>query len=113
MGNVTKIPDAAVVLDLDSYERPEEEVKPPFVVTVGGKEVTFADPSDIDWRELAAFEIPGDLLRSALSREDHRHLTGLALPGFKFNKLMAAYYDHYDLEDKIRQAKQQQRLHSV
>lgn len=108
--NVTKLPEAGVTLDLDSAERDPQDVKEPFTVNVGGKKVTLADPTDIDWRELAAVQIPADLLRVAMTREDRQHLSSLALPTWKFNKLMEGYYLHYDLEEKIRQAKQQARF---
>lgn len=105
--NVSKLPTPGVILDLDAEERPKEEIKPPFIVNVGGKPVTFADPGDIDWRQLAAVEIPADLLRVALSKEDRTHLSKVSLKAWKFNRLMEAYYTHYDLEDKIRDAKRQ------
>lgn len=109
-GKVVKMPDASVILDLDNEERPEEEVKPPFVVNVGGKKITFTDPAEIEWRALASVVIPGDLIRISLSKEDRDHLKGLALSSWKFNKLMKGYYDHYDLEDKIAEAKRQEAI---
>ena len=108
--NVTTLPQPGVVLDLDIEERDAKDVKPPFIVNVGGKTITLQDPTEIDWRELATVEIPADLLRVAMSKEDRTHLQNLALPGWKFNRLMEAYYNHYDLEDKIRAAKRQAAL---
>lgn len=105
--NVTRLPEPGVILDLDTVERPAAEVKPPFVVKVGEKSITMQDPSEIDWRDLATVEIPADLLRVAMSSDDRVYLTGQALPAWKFNRLMEAYYTHYDLEDKIREAKRQ------
>jgi len=105
--NVINLPEPGVILDLDAEERPASEIKPPFIVKVGGRNVTFADPADIDWRELATVSIPADLLRVSLSKEDLKHLQGLNLNAWKFNKLMEDYYDHYDLEDRIRDAKRQ------
>ena len=105
--NVTRLPEPGVILDLDAETRPEKDVKPPFVVKVGGRNVTFTDPTEIDWKDLAAVEIPADLLRVAMSKEDRRHLSETDLPGWKFNRLMEMYYLHYDLEDKIRAAKNQ------
>lgn len=109
-GKVVKMPDPSVILDLDAEERPEEDVKPPFVVNVGGEKITFEDPANIEWRALASVNIPGDLIRISLSVEDRNHLKGLSLPAWKFNKLMKAYYDHYGLEDKIAEAKRQEAL---
>lgn len=105
--NVSRLPQPGVILDLDAVERDAKDVKPPFVVSVEGKQVTLQDPTEIDWRDLAAVEIPADLLRVAMSNEDRNYLSGLALPTWKFNKLMEAYYTHYDLEDKIRNARRQ------
>lgn len=106
--NVTSLPKTGVVLDLDSYERPDKEVKVPFVVTVGGREITFKDPGTIDWRDLANIEEPADLIHFSLEKEDRKHLGDTDLPVWKFNKMMEAYYEHYDLEDKIADARRQQ-----
>lgn len=111
--NVTRLPEPGVILDLDVEERPEEDVKPPFVVKLGGKTVKLEDPTEIDWRDLARVEIPADLLRVAMSREDRNHLQSLALPTWKFNRLMESYYAHYDLEDKIRNARRQAQFAGV
>jgi hypothetical protein len=108
--NVTRLPEPGVILDLDAEERDPKDVKPPFVAKVGDRNITMADPSEIDWRELASVEIPQDLLRVAMSKEDRNHLQRTALPGWKFNRLMEAYYTHYDLEEKIRAAKRQAAL---
>lgn len=105
--NVTRLPEPGVILDLDSEERKEKDIKPPFVTKVGGKNITLLDPSEVDWRDLATVDIPSDLLRVAMSREDREHLNETALPAWKFNRLMEAYYTHYDLESKIRDAKRQ------
>lgn len=105
--NVSHLPEPGVILDLDLETRPEKDVKPPFVVNVEGRKVSLADPTEIDWRELASVEQPVDLLRVAMSREDRNYLYDLALPAWKFNRLMEAYYGHYDLEEKIANAKRQ------
>lgn len=105
--NVSHLPAPGVILDLDTEERPKEDIKPPYVVKVAGKTVTLQDPSEIDWRDLAAVDIPADLLRVAMSKDDRKHLQSAALPAWKFNRLMESYYTHYDLEEKIRNAKRQ------
>lgn len=102
---VTQLPDLSVVLDLDSAERPEEDVKPPFIVKVGDRKVQFKDPNEIDWKVLAEVDHPADLIRISLTKEDRKHVMETNLPGWKFNRLISTYYDHYDLEDKIREAK--------
>lgn len=105
--NVTSLPSPGVILDLDAYERPAEDIKPPFVVRVGGKEVTFKDPAEIDWKDLAAVSIPSDLFSVSMTPEDRRHVRETPMEGFRFNKLMQSYYEHYDFEEKIREAKRQ------
>lgn len=107
---VSRLPEPGVVLDLDIEEKPEQDVKPPFIVKVGERNLEFSDPSDIDWRDLAAIEAPGELLRLSLSREDHEFLRKQSLPTWKFNRLMEAYNLHFDLEDKIREAKRRSAL---
>ena len=105
--NVTRLPQPGVVLNLDTEERDPKDVKPPFVVLVGGREIEFSDPTELDWRDLASLDAPGDLIHVALSKEDRRHLSSVKLPGWKFNRLMESYYTHYDLEDKIHKKKVQ------
>lgn len=105
--NITRLPEPGVILDLDAAERDSKDVKDPFVVKVSGKNLTFTDPGDIDWRDLATVEIPADLFRVSLSKEDRNHLLEANLPTWKFTKLMKTYYDYYDFEDKIRDAKRQ------
>ena len=105
MNDISNLPDPGVVLDLDNAER--DDTKPPYVVTVAGRNITFADPSDVWWEELADVAHPNDLLRLALSKEDRQHIREAKLPTWKFQKVMKGYYEHYDLEDKIREAKRQ------
>jgi len=105
--NVTRLPEPGIILDLDLEERDPKDIKPPFIVNVADRRITFEDPANIDWRDLASVMIPGDMLRVSLSRDDNLFLQKQALPAWKFNKLMEGYYLHYDLEDKIREAKRQ------
>lgn len=111
--NVTRLPEPGVVLDLDALERPSEDIKPPFVVKVGGKNITFKDPAEIDWKDLAAVNIPSDLFSVSLERDDRRHIREQPMSGWKFNELMRAYYEHYDFEEKIRDAKRQATLTGI
>lgn len=105
--NVHTLPEPGVVLDLDLLERPAKDVKPPFIVKVADHKLTFADPGEIDWKDLAAIEVPADLFSVALNREDRQFLREQPMAGWKFNELMKAYYTHYDFEEKIRDAKRQ------
>lgn len=104
--NVHQLPEPGVILDLDLEQRPAKDVKPPFVVKVGGRKIPWADPAEIDWKKLASVQIPADMLRVALSNEDRAYLNEQDLPAWKFNKLLEAYSTHYDFEEKIREAKQ-------
>lgn len=104
---VHQLPEPGVIVDLDTVERDPKDVKDPFVAKVEGRNVTFADPNEIDWRDLASVQIPQDLLRVSLSTEDLEHIQDVKMPSWKFNKLMKAYYDYYDLAEKIKQAQRQ------
>ena len=108
MSDVTHLPTPGVVLDLDAYERPASDIKPPFTVKVGDRVLTFNDPDEWDWRETVAISTPGDMLRSALSPEDLDFLKGLKLKAFQFAKLLADYSEHYGLREKFEEARRQQ-----
>ena len=86
--NVTHLPEPGVVLDLDAWERPASEIKPPFKTKVGGKVVSFKDPAEIDWRDLASVQIPSDLFSVSLSTVDRAHMREQPLAGGAFNHLM-------------------------
>lgn len=105
--NVTHLPKPGVVFDFDSLKRDPKDVKPPFIALVRGREITFTDPSEIEWQDLAAIVIPSDLFSVALSPDDRKWLRDTEMAGWQFNELMKAYYDHYDFEEKIRTAKRQ------
>lgn len=110
--NVTNLPEPGVILDLDTIERPADQVKDPFRVRVGGKVVTFKDPNEIGWQELADIQGPNDLVYVSLERGDREHLFDAELPAWKFNELMKSYYDYYDFEKKIREAQRQQQMNT-
>lgn len=110
--NLRNLP-GTITLDLDAAQRPEEEIKPPFVVKVQGRSITMEDPAELDWRDLAVMDNPIEFLRLSLSTEDRKFLLSLNLPGWKFNQFMEAYYAHFDLDDKVREAQRRQRLSGV
>lgn len=110
--NVQDLPQH-ITLDLDAETRPEGDVKPPFAVNINGRRIVMEDPADLDWRDLMLLESPTEFLRLSLSKEDRKYLLEQNLPGWKFNRFMEAYYSHYDLDEKVRQAQRQQRLTSV
>lgn len=103
--NVTQLPESGVTLNLDLETRKDQ--KAPFVVKVGDRNIRLDDPTEIHWRDLASVEMPADLLRVAMTTEDRNHLYDAELPTWKFNRLMEAYYTHYDLENEIAKAKRQ------
>lgn len=105
---VTDLPEN-VTLDLDAYERPAEEVIPPFVVRLGGRTVTMTNPEDIDWQDLLDIENPADFLRYCVDKDDAKFILGLALPGHKFAKLMETYQEHYGIEEKLDAARRRNR----
>ena len=94
--------------DLDAVERDYESK--PFVVNIGGKPVTFTDPSDLDWQDLLEVESPAGLFRFCLSEEDKEHILGVDIPGWKIGKLMEAVLKHYQLEEKLAKARKQRNL---
>lgn len=110
--NVTALP-GSITLDLDAAQRPANEVKPPFVVKIQDREIGMKDPAELDWRDLILMESPTEFLRLSLSKEDREFLLSQDLPGWKFNQLMEAYYTHFDLDEKVRSARRQERLSGV
>lgn len=110
MASVTKLPEPGVILDLDALERPEGEVKAPFVVKVSDRKITFKDPAEIDWQDLATVDIPADIFRVSLSKEDRKFFLENPMETWRFHKLLESYYSHYDFEEKIRAAKRQASL---
>lgn len=105
--NVRELP-ANVTLDLDAYERPAKDVKPDFTVKLGGRVITFKDPEEMDWQDLLDIEHPAHFLRYAVTAEERQHILALEMPAHKFGKLMDSYQQHFDLEDKVAQARRRQ-----
>ena len=101
--NVTQLPDPGVILDLDTYEK--EDPKPPYKFNLMGRVLTLLDPEDVDWQILAAVELPQDIIRACMSDDDRSYFFRQVLPSGKFTALMESYYDHYDVAERIRQAK--------
>lgn len=110
--NITQLP-VDVDFDLDAAVKPEGDVKAPFRTTIAGKVVTFNDPADADWRDLAMLDTPTEFIRLTLSSEDRRHVFETPMEGWKFNLLTEAFYRHFGLEEKVAEAKRRQRLGSV
>jgi hypothetical protein len=102
-----------LAIDLDAAERPADEVKPPFTAKVGEKIITMIDPSDLDWRDLLAMQDPREFIRLTMSADDREHLSKTPIPGWKFGRLMEAFYLHYDLEELAEKARRESTLRSV
>lgn len=110
MTDVSTLPQN-ISLDLDVATRDDE--KPPFRVVVSERTIEMKDPAELDWRDLILLDSPTEFIRLALSKDDREFLYAQDLPGWKFNKLMEAYYGHFDLEEKLHEARRNQRLQSV
>ena len=99
-------PDTTTIhLDLDDYQRPPEEVIPTFTVKLGGRPVSFTGPEDMEWQDLLEIDEPNGFLRHALTPEDRKHVYSLNLKGFQFAKLMEAYQEHYQVKERMAEAR--------
>ena len=95
-----------ISLNLDTLER--ETSKKPFTFggTVKGENgeddrqvvLSFKDPADVEFVDLATLESPIHLLRFVLDEDQREDLVALKLPSWKFQKLMEAYMAHYGLD---------------
>lgn len=106
MSNVTPLP-GHVNLNLDEVEN--EEAKEPFVVVLGGREISFSDPAELDWQDLLEINDPVQFLRYVVSKEDREYIHKQRIPAFKFAKLMDAFSTYYELDEKLEQARREAR----
>lgn len=106
--NVTQLPEQGLAIDLDAATRDDE--KPPFKAKVGGRIITMVDPQNIDWRDLLTMSDPREFLRLSVSEEDRKFLNQQAMEGWRFGKLMEAFYLHYDLEELAEKARRDNAL---
>lgn len=109
--NLTQLP-VNVDFDLDSYERPEAEIIPPFVTRIGGRVVSFTNPDEIDWKDLLDITDPVQFLNFSVTTEDRAHILSLDIPGHKFGKLMESYQAHFKLQEKLQKARQAERFNN-
>ena len=107
--NTLSFPDHDFVLDLDLEVRSTPEV-PPFVVKLGGRKITMTDPETLDWRDLITMTHPTEFLRFALNDEDRKFLLSQGMEQWRFTRLLEAYYAHYGLDDRIREAQRRAQL---
>lgn len=109
----TTLPNRNVVFDLDTVERPKDEiVEVPFTANVNGRPITMTDPGELDWQDLMAIDSPPGFLRHCLNEEDRKYLRDQKIPGWKFNLLMDAYADHYNLAERVARAQEAQQRRS-
>lgn len=102
--------DNGVVFDLDTVERPADQVvSQPFVVNIKGRPIQMIDPGELDFRDVLAMDNPSEFLRHAISAEDREFIALQDIPAWKFNALMERYGKHYRLEERQRAAEEQQR----
>lgn len=86
-----------IVLNLDTLEREQSEVKPEFAIVIGGKRIVFEDAANLEWDVLEQMDSPSDFIAETLSDEDRKALMDAKLPGWKFKALWDAYQAHYGL----------------
>lgn len=87
-------------LDLDTAERPADQVHEPFTFNWKGRAITLSDPAEIDWRELLEIESPVGFLRYTATQEDREFLRSDAgkMEGWRIGVLMEGYYKHFGLD---------------
>lgn len=105
--NVTRLPSKGIAINLDTVEKDEKDVFEPFVAVFEGREMTFIDPTEMDYRDLAAIVDPVDFARYAISPDDRQYLASKTVPGWKFGKLFEAYNEHFGLERRVQEARDQ------
>jgi hypothetical protein len=86
-----------IVLNLDTLEREESEVKPEFAIVINGQRLVFEDAANLEWDVLEVMDTPSDFVEYTLSEEDQKVLRDAKLPGWKFRALWEAYQAHYGL----------------
>lgn len=109
MTDASSLPSTPIDFDLDAAERPAKDIKPPFVVKLGGRPVTMKDPGELDWQDLAVIQQPTDFLEFSVDEDDRDHVLNQEMPGWKLNALMERYMQHFGLDARLRQAEREQR----
>lgn len=92
----------AAVIDLDSLERDDPAVGlPPFAFTFEGRRIELQDPVEIDWQDLVEMSRnPGSFAMAAMSPADRKFFEQHTVPTWKIEKLVNAYQEYYDIDDK-------------
>lgn len=88
----------AFVFDLDSIESERKDEKL-FRAKVNGREITFVNPKDLDWIDLADLgDDPVDFVQLCVAEEaDADWLLTQEIPSWKAEKLVEAFTRHYGI----------------
>lgn len=87
---------ARISTNLDELEK--ENPLDPFVVVVGGREITFTDVRDLPWDVLANVEAdPDEFMWETLSKEDYDYFKAQKVPGWKIDVLIKDYRAHFGI----------------
>lgn len=86
-------------LNLDTAERPADQVKPPFAFAWKGRRVVLTDPADVDYQNLLEIENPLQFLRYTATQEDRDFLASKegSMEGWRLNLMMESYYKHFGM----------------
>lgn len=100
---------AKIALNLDILEREQVRGVPkrkadPFAIQIEGRELTFADPLDVDAPVLMRMEeTPERFFGAVLEPDDFDFFMDIyqtpgQMPGWKLSAIMQGYQDHYGLD---------------
>lgn len=103
--NVTRLPDKSIALNLDLEEKDEKDQFPPFKIVLFEREMELIDPTDMDYRDLAAIDDAIDFSRFAFSLEDREFLNDKIVPGWMFGRIFDKYNEHFGLTKRIAEAR--------
>jgi len=100
---MTDSPTQDFVFDLDQIEN-ERKGEALFKAKVNGREITFVNPKDLDWIDLADLgDDPIDFVQLCVEDEkDADWLLTQRLPSWKAEKLIEAFTRHYGISDRRR-----------
>lgn len=98
-----------IVFDLDSAQRPADQVKPPFTFNWHGRAVTLTDPAELDYETLLKIEQPAGFLRYTASQEDRDFLAAEEnqMEGWRIGLLIEKFYKHYGLDQNEKKRREQ------
>lgn len=86
-----------IATNLDTVER--DSVRPPFWFVIGGREITLADPANLDWQEVDGIDDEVAYLKLAMSDEDLGFFLTQKVPLWKMERLGRDYQTHYGAQE--------------